>query len=252
LNPQKQFFSLKTAVVDIGNTNTKVAFFRERNLERIVSLDNFSSSFISALNEFKPDKIFIASVKHFEGTLISKFAPYSVVALGSPETLKINGLNILYGSANTLGIDRLANAMALYQFHPGVNSLSIDVGTCIKYDFVTESGAYLGGAISPGLKMRYKSLHHFTDKLPLIEPSDKFPNLIGTSTYESINAGVMLGIKAEIEQIIHYYEAQYNKLNVVLTGGDAHYFAKQLKSSIFADNFLTLKGINELGLLQIL
>lgn len=151
----------------------------------------------------------------------------------------------LYKTPETLGKDRLAAAVAANSLFPNANVLSIDCGTAIKYDFVNESGEYLGGGISPGMHLRFKALHTFTDKLPLVSFSH-FPDLIGDDTFSAISSGVANGVVAEIEGIIGEYMANFQKLNIVLTGGELIYFEKRLKSSIFADPNLVLKGLYQI------
>ena len=150
----------------------------------------------------------------------------------------------LYRTANTLGSDRLPAVIAAYNRFPGKDILVIDSGTCIKYNFINSNGEYLGGGISPGIDMRFKSLNNFTDRLPLITADYEFEKLVGTSSAESILSGVMNGVVTEVEGIISRYEQQYSSLHVVISGGNSSFFEKRLKKSIFADSFLVLKGLN--------
>lgn len=150
----------------------------------------------------------------------------------------------LYQSANTLGSDRLAAAVGGASLFPGKNVIVIDAGTCVKYNFVNSNNEFIGGAISPGLKMRFKALNTFTSKLPLLDVNEKFDTLIGTTTAESILSGVEMGVIAEVEGLIDSYKQLFPDINVVLTGGDANFFEKRLKRRIFADSFLILKGLN--------
>jgi type III pantothenate kinase len=157
---------------------------------------------------------------------------------------------IKYLSPTTLGIDRICNVAAIVNTNQFTNRLIIDVGTCIKFDFLNDKNEYEGGSISPGLKLRYKALNLFTDKLPLIDTSDKV-NLIGNSTESSIQSGVQNGIESEINGLISKYREKYNDLSIYITGGDAHYFDLVQKNGIFADEILTLKGILEIYLLNV-
>jgi type III pantothenate kinase len=150
-----------------------------------------------------------------------------------------------YLSPETLGIDRLCNMAAVANKNPSRAKLVVDLGTCIKCDFMNESQVYEGGSISPGLNMRALSLQTFTAKLPLI-PVHANSNLIGKNTKESIESGVFNGWKAEITQLIHLYQTKYPDLDVYLTGGDARYFDFEQKSNIFVLEHLTLEGILEI------
>ena len=125
------------------------------------------------------------------------------------------------------------------------NVLVIDAGTCITYDLVNTNNQYLGGAISPGIEMRFNALNKYTGKLPLIQMRN-YDGITGKTTEESILSGVLNGSINEIKETIRLYEEQYPDIKIVITGGDAKFFAKALKSSIFADPFLVLKGLNEI------
>jgi len=242
----------KTAVFDFGNTQIKFAFFEHGILKdfKTDSRENFDN-LISICKKYEPHYVVSSSVLTLNDKEISSLKNFNFIELGSADKIKTGDLQVNYHTKQTLGIDRLANAMALFQYHPGINSLAIDCGTCIKYDFVTSGGVYEGGAISPGLLMRYKALNHYTAKLPLLNHTNEKIELTGKSTNNSIYSGVFNGILFEIEGFIKKYKTQCNEINIVFTGGDAHFFAEPLNYSIFADNFLTIKGINELLLLEI-
>ncbi|MCK5441848.1 MAG: type III pantothenate kinase [Maribacter sp.] len=150
-----------------------------------------------------------------------------------------------YATPQTLGVDRIALATSAYYHYHNRNCLVIDAGTCITYDFVNAQGEYLGGAISPGLTMRYKALNDHTSKLPFLEV--KTPNdLIGTTTESSIHSGIVNGIIGEIDGVIDQYKSRYKDLTVILTGGDALFLSKRLKNTIFANSKFLLEGLNYL------
>lgn len=153
----------------------------------------------------------------------------------------------LYATPTTLGKDRMALIAAACNLFPQQNVLVVDMGTCITYDVVTADKKYFGGAISPGLNMRFKALNQFTGNLPLVEITEnEKPNLIGDSTINSIKSGVYNGVKTELEGIIASYNKQYENIQVVLTGGNAEMFDLESKNRIFADKFFLLKGLNEI------
>jgi type III pantothenate kinase len=154
---------------------------------------------------------------------------------------------IKYKSAISLGHDRIANAVGAYNTFPNRNNLVIDVGTCITYDFINKSNEYLGGGISPGFNLRMKALSSFTENLPRLNFKIKSTPLIGTTTKESIESGVINGTINEIIQNISEYEQLHPEINVILTGGDTTFIKSIVstkKNSIFADENLTLKGLN--------
>jgi len=131
--------------------------------------------------------------------------------------------------------------------HPNQNRLIIDAGTCITYDFVNSEDQYLGGAISPGIKIRYKSLNNYTSKLPLLSLSEEF-DIIGNSTKSAIHSGVINGVLFEIEGFISQYSLKNQDLTIILTGGDAEFLAKRLKSTIFANSNFLLESLNILSI----
>jgi type III pantothenate kinase len=146
------------------------------------------------------------------------------------------------GKPETIGADRLALAAAAVHYHPGKNNLVIGLGTCVTYNFINKFNEFIGGAISPGMEMRLKSLNQYTAKLPLIEADSNLP-LIGYDTKTNILSGVVLGMAKEIDGFIDAYRQKFRNFNVVLTGGDIVYLASHLKNKIFADPELIFKGL---------
>jgi type III pantothenate kinase len=147
-----------------------------------------------------------------------------------------------YGSPETLGNDRLALVAALSKLYPKEDSIVISIGTCITYNFLAKNNAFRGGAISPGVELRLKAMHQFTDKLPLIEREGHL-SVLGYDTETSIRSGAINGITAEIDGMIALFEAQYGRINAVLTGGDSPFFESRLKNKIFADTNFLFKGL---------
>lgn len=169
---------------------------------------------------------------------------YKFIELSGKTSLPVKNL---YKTPETLGKDRIANAAGANYYFPGRNVLSIDAGTCIKYDFVNSENEYSGGAISPGLDMRFKALHHFTAQLPLIKKMKSGgENLIGQTTKDSILSGVQNGVMAEISGIINQYRDKFKKVSVIITGGDSIFINTLVskKNRIFAVPDLTLLGLN--------
>ena len=150
-----------------------------------------------------------------------------------------------YKTPNTLGKDRLAGVIGVTSLYPKKDILVFDAGTCLTMDFVNKKGEYIGGRISPGIEMRYKALHTFTDKLPLGQKEKTTP-IIGDDTHSSIASGVQQGILAEVKSIISEYKLRNPDTIVVVTGGDCFFFEKELKNSIFANPNLVLIGLNEI------
>jgi type III pantothenate kinase len=150
-----------------------------------------------------------------------------------------------YSTAETLGTDRLAAAVGANFFYEGKNVLAIGCGTAITYDFVTEAGEYVGGAISPGIGIRFKALNQFTAKLPLVEIDEKFP-ILASTTRESILSGVLNGAIHEVDGYIDAIHQNFSDFEVILTGGDANFFVGKLKNAIFVVPNLVLIGLNRI------
>lgn len=230
-------------IIDIGNTRAKLGVFEQNRLKKVVVVDK--DKIVAEIKKntlmFSISASIISSV-----TTISKSTRKEITKLLCPIFLnsqtKVPFKNC-YGTPNTLGVDRIALATAAVVQYPNKNILVIDAGTCITFDFINHKNEYLGGAISPGIAMRYKSLHHFTSKLPLLSIA-KNPNLIGIDTNTSIHSGIINGVCNEIDGVINQYKEKFDDLTIVLTGGDTYFLAKQLKSGIFAQPNFVLEGLH--------
>jgi len=170
-------------------------------------------------------------------SLLTQYGPFHLLG---PQT-KLN-FTTPVGKPETIGADRLGLVAAAVDLYPNQHSLVICLGTCITYNFVNNRGQFLGGSISPGMQMRFKSMNDLTALLPLIEPAPSF-GLVGYDTKSNLLSGVVLGMSAEINGIIDAYEAKYSNFNALLTGGDLSYFVPHLKRRIFADPNLIYKGL---------
>ncbi len=227
--------------IDFGNTRIKAGHFVKDELKNNFVFDN-EDQLLSYLKSSAPGKIIIASVTNIHEdilTSIKNIGPSLIFLHNTPIPVTNK-----YKSASTLGSDRLASAIGGNFYFRNQNLLVVDAGTCIKYNFVNNKNEYLGGGISPGLQMRFKALHKFTAKLPLISYDKEFTGLIGTNTEESIRMGVQIGLIAEVKEVIRQYIQKFPDINIVLTGGDASVLQKELKNDIFADPYLILKGLN--------
>lgn len=229
-------------VIDAGNTRVKTALYTE---EDYVTVHSFSEEEETKLFAFLENSAYdfaiLASVLDESQTASILEHTRNCLTLDRAEIPLENG----YQNPETLGADRLANAVAAL-FKARGNRLVIDVGTCIKFDFIDASDRYLGGSISPGIRMRYEAMHRFTGKLPLLD-IHRQDSLLGTDTASCMHAGVMRGVQEEISGFIRFYEDNYEGLTIFVTGGDYLYFDYSAKNGIFADENLTL-----FGLLQIL
>jgi len=231
-------------VVDIGNSSVKLAVFEKQILTflRREKTNDLERVILEILNRFpKIEQIFVASVAAFDSSYLSKtFSSYSILFLNSKSNFPFNNL---YQTPETLGTDRIALVAAAVCKYPNQNVLIVDAGTCITYDFIDAKSNYCGGAISPGIEMRYKALHYNTYGLPLLEPT-KPRCFIGNSTESAIHSGVVFGVVSEIEGAVASYKSKYSDVIVILSGGDANFLCKQFKISIFAFSNFLLEGLN--------
>lgn len=231
--------------IDVGNTFTKIGVFHNGNLieaRRCLTLSLIEN--IQSLTEKHPiQKGIVAFVKNLSDDqhrwLQNRF---EVIILDPSKKLPFHNK---YSTPKTLGMDRVALVAAAVKNFPNRNSLIIDAGTCITYDFLNTQREYFGGAISPGLRMRYEAMNKLTAALPLLDSAHP-KNLIGSSTEESMHSGVYYGIINEIEGFITMYQNKYDDLTVILTGGDSHFLRDSLKNDIFANPNFLLEGLNHI------
>lgn len=232
-------------IIDIGNTATKCAIFDNEQLIVKFKYNNFNAKDLQEIFEKYPfiKKSILCSVVNHDHTFNNILASKSQLVIFDSNT--IIPIKNLYKTPETLGKDRLAAAIGANSIFANKNVLSIDVGTCIKYDFVDDENAYHGGAISPGITMRYKALHQFTGKLPLINTNSNGVELIGNDTKSSIQSGVQNGAALEIIGIINQYRVKYEHCEFIITGGGANQLQIDMKIDIFAVPNLVLIGLNK-------
>ena len=225
-------------IIDQGNTFTKVALFEEGRLlkQGVLRVTQGVSEWVNQSAD-----IILSSVGKDE-ELQSLLVGHNVLTLDAETAVPIENK---YQSKKTLGNDRLAGVVAATLQFPEHHVLVIDAGTCITFDLINDKKEYLGGSIAPGLQMRLKALNNQTARLPLVELQNT-TKLVGDDTDSSILSGVVNGTLAEIDGLISRYKEQYPNLQIIMTGGDANFFDKGLKNSIFADLNLVLKGLNEI------
>ncbi len=231
-------------VIDVGNTFVKLGVFDAGILKlKKTCIKNEFLSVLAEISEAFPaiSNAIVASVGSFSEPQISKLKQqYEVIFLDNQTNVPFNNK---YETSHTLGVDRIALISGAAMQYAGKNVLVIDAGTCITYDFLNSENQYLGGAISPGISLRYKSLHTFTEKLPLLV-ADNQQLLVGNSTTTSIHSGVINGVLYEIDGFIEAYRKKYHNLTVILTGGDAHFLRESIKNDIFANSNFLLEGLN--------
>ena len=235
----------KTLCFDFGNTRLKVAVFEDDDFKEEIILPNdevFTIERLLAVHQ--PQKTILASVINHNPAIENLLAAKTRFHKLSHLT-KAN-FTTPVGKPESIGADRLALSAAAVYYFPGKNNLVIGLGTCITYNFINQYHQFIGGSISPGMEMRFKAMQVFTAKLPLVQAEWNFP-LLGYDTKTNMQSGVIAGISFEMAGFIESYANKYDNFNVVLTGGDTAYFARQLKNKIFADSNFLFKGLYALS-----
>ena len=210
-------------IIDIGNSVAKLAIFDKDELVEVFRGSNHSLDSLPMLCSRYPLERGIIELSHETPIPITN----------------------LYKTPQTLGMDRLAAVVAATWLKPNNDILVIDAGTCVTYDFIDAQHQYHGGNISPGMRMRFKALNIFTDKLPKVSAKGDIP-LYGQTTETAIRAGVIRGMELEMSGYISLIQKNYPGVLVFLTGGHSFYFERRLKNSIFADINLVLTGLNRI------
>lgn len=233
-------------IIDIGNSQTKLAIIQD---EKIVLNQRFQELNCTHLSDVfnKNDQIcnaIISSVAKIDPDIQEciKSKVQQFLYLNSKTPLPVE---VLYKSRETLGNDRIAAVVGANNIFPSSNVLVIDAGTAITFDFINNKNQYLGGNISPGLRMRYSALNYYTNRLPQLEPADE-EMLTGDNTNNAIISGVQKGMIFEIDSYIEAYKKKHPDCNFIITGGDAIFFDKKLKSSIFVNLNLVILGLNRI------
>lgn len=231
-------------IIDVGNTFVKLAVFAKNNLleKQSVTHEDALKSAKKIISDYpKLKNGIISSVGKENKALVKEVKKHlNLIKLSSKTKLPFKNK---YSTPKTLGVDRIALVSASVEQFSKNNALIIDAGTCITYDFINTKNHYLGGAISPGIRLRYHSLHNLTANLPLLKA--EYPEaLVGVSTNQSIHSGVVNGVLKEMDGVIDEYHEKYEDLTVILTGGDTDFLAKRLKNSIFANSIFLMEGLN--------
>jgi type III pantothenate kinase len=238
----KSIISLKQLITDIGNTRIKTAVFENENLGEERNFEEFSKFLTYAQNQDFTNTI-ISSVTYTESQL-KGLLDFPFLFLNAKTPLPFQNL---YATPETLGVDRKAAVIGARTAFQNCPVLAIDLGSCITYDFMDESDRYFGGAISPGLQMRFTAMNQLTARLPLAGLEERQePKFIGDSTVSGLRSGVYYGIKFEMQGYIESYQTQHPDLKVIICGGDSKIFESLTKDHIFVIPNLVLYGLNRI------
>jgi type III pantothenate kinase len=230
-----------TLCFDFGNTRMKCAVFTGGEFISEHVLDNDNDETIQALiDQYHPDRAILSSVILHDPAIESLLIKHTRFhKLGHTSRLPVT---TPVGKPETIGADRLALVVAASHLFPGKNNLVIGLGSAVTYNYINKYKEFIGGGISPGMEMRFKSLNTFTAKLPLVKADWNFP-LAGYDTRTNILSGVILGMAKEIDGFVEAYEEKYANFNVLLCGGDAALLSRHLKKQYFTDPYLIYKGL---------
>ena len=230
-------------IIDIGNSETKLALFSEKKMDKFIRHTSLSFQVIQSFIKGRSiKKVIVSSVKKINPLIKRLKKEYDVMILDHDTDIPINNM---YKTPETLGKDRLAAVVGAACLYKNKNILIIDLGTCLTFDIINSEKIYIGGRISLGLKMRYLALSHYTDNLPCCDIK-RIEKKIGDDTFSSIHAGVQQGMIDELNSFIEGFIKENKHNIVVITGGDYIFFEKALKNTIFANPFLVLEGLNEI------
>lgn len=231
----------KNFIIDIGNTRIKAASFNGPALVKEFSFDTLED-LSKVIEQIEFDYVIVSSVKWNLEDLNAYFSfPFTFLTSKTPLPIQNS-----YASPETLGMDRIAAVIGGLSYCKEGPILAIDLGTCITYDFLNGFNTYLGGAISPGIEMRFKSMNAQTARLPLTDWRGTNVDLIGNSTLSCLHSGVHYGVKYELAGIIAHYKKQHKDLKVFICGGDANFFESLTKDYIFVIPNLILHGLNRI------
>lgn len=234
-------------VIDIGNSFVKSAVFKNGEATYHTPVDHIDSDLLHQLiKSTNPDSIIVSSVREdlgFDKKIISSQTNYIKFDAHTKIPIQNN-----YQTPFSLGLDRLAGVIAANELYPNHAVLVIDAGTCITYDSITADALYFGGSISPGIKMRFDAMHHFTAKLPQISFDVNFEAGFGRNSSEAISSGAINGIVYEVEGFVKAFLNANESGKIILTGGDSVFFDSKFKNSIFANLILHEPNLVLIGL----
>ena len=234
---------MTTICIDLGNTRWKAAVFNNSMPEEIILQS--PSQLENLLSNDEHVRVMMCSVvnhsEEWQTVIQRKTDAFHLLTTTSSFNFSMDVQH-----PETVGADRLALLAGAIESYPHQNNLVIAMGSCITYSFIDNEHVFRGGAISPGMDMRFRAMHEFTAKLPAASFVHE-PPITAKDTVSNLQSGVINGIIGELDHFISKYSEKYGNLNVILTGGDASYFAERLKSRIFADQQLLFKGLYALS-----
>ena len=222
-------------VIDIGNTALKASWADGMTLGKTFRYqgERMMDFILSLTEKERPEIMILSSVRTFSAQAVEKLRKACDVLLVVDEEMSER-----YNIPSYLTPDRAASIVISRYLFKGRKCSIFDLGTTLTVDFLDEDGNYEGGIISPGCRTRFKALNRYSRSLPLLSAPDDISET-GTDVVTSLSSGVVSGIMFEIGGYMSRYSENIN----VFTGGDAIYFAKRMKNSIFVVCNLVLMGL---------
>lgn len=244
-------------VVDVGNTNIVLGLYEKRELKHHWRLSTNRSSTVDEYGILITSLFQLANVKasEIEGVILSSVVPPIMNILESlfvqyvgKEPLIVGpgiktGLNIRYENPKEVGADRIVNAVAGIEQY-GSPLILVDFGTATTFDYIDASGAYLGGAIVPGVGIAAEALFQRAAKLPRIELA-KPRMVVGRNTVAAMQSGIIFGYAGQVDGIVRRMMREFpnGKPRVIATGGMAELISGESETIEQVDPMLTLEGL---------
>ena len=231
--------------IDVGNSQINLALFREKNLVKahFFPKDDWRKFPLKKfIGKKKVNKIFLASVVPSLTKKLALFCRQNLSLKPKIITAEDCGIPIRIKNPKEVGVDRVLNALAASSIYHQP-TIIVDTGTATTIDLVSEKGAYLGGIISPGLRISVEALAEKTALLPEVKLK-KPKSLIGKDTISAIQSGIIYGSAESISGLIKKIKKEYKKnLLVIGTGGWIKVLAPLIKTIDKIEPHLTLKGL---------
>ena len=222
-------------IIDIGNTALKAAWCEGMTLGKTFRYqgERMMEFILSLTSKERPEVMVLSSVRMFSSDNLAMLQnECGRLIVIDDEILEKNEI------PSHITPDRAASIIAVRYLFKKKGCMIFDLGTTMTVDFLDCEGKYEGGNISLGYRTRFKALNRYSRSLPLVDAPVSIKEK-GIDIRSSIESGVVSGIIFEMEG----YICRHPDKITVFTGGDAIYFAKRMKNSIFVICNLVLMGL---------